>query len=204
MMVLAAAQLALAIALALLAWRGDHPAALAALAAALVTDAVQRLAARRGRAAAARQGAAARRGRAVAARLSRWAEAALWVALPAAGAWLRPDVIGAWPRSCVVIVAAVGVPLVFGFIKYGAVVRHGARAAAPALYIVAAAVALVVRTGPSWLVVVAALAAGAAALEEVAITALLPRAVGRVASVGAAWRLRRARFSDPDRLDELV
>lgn len=190
MVVLAAARLGLAIALVLLSWRGQAPAALAVLAAALAGDVAQRV--------------AARRGRAGGARLGRWSEAALWVALPAAGAWLRPDVVAAWPRSCAVIAAAVLVPLVFGFIKYGALVRHGARAAGPALYAVAGAVALVVHGGPSWPVVLAALAAAAAGLEEIAITALLPQAVARVASIGAARRLRRERFSDPDLLDGLV
>ena len=119
------------------------------------------------------------------------AELALRVAIPLALAWLRPYLLETEPLSFWSIVAALAVPSAFAFIKYGRLPRYRTRAGLVAFYLAGGATLFLIATGATWPLRLAAVGLVVAALEEIAVTAVLPDARAPVRSLPAALRLRR-------------
>ncbi len=132
------------------------------------------------------------------ARLDSWADLATYAAVPLGAYWLRPDLVRDEAATFWVLVGAAAVPGARGFINYGALTSSHTRAAVIAAYLVGGAAIVVFAGGPTWPLRIAAAVLVAAALEAIAITAVLPRPVTMVRSLGAALRLRRERFADAD------
>lgn len=120
-----------------------------------------------------------------------FSDLAVRAAIPLALDWLRPYLLGTEPLTFWSIVAALAVPLAFAFIKYGRLPRYRTRVGVVAFYLAGGATLFLVATGATWPLRLAALALLVAALEEIAITALLPEPRGPVRSLRAALRLRR-------------
>jgi cardiolipin synthase len=178
-------RLALAAALLALAWIGWPGVFAIALAVALATDLLDGQLAR---------AQPPRRS----ARLASWAHLATYAGLPLCAYWLRPDLIHSEAVAFWSVVVALAAPAVHGFIKYGALARLPTRAAVVAGYAIGGAAILLFAGGPTWPLRVAAAALAAAALEEMAITALLPRPMSAVRTLPAALKLRREQFVDDD------
>jgi len=118
-------------------------------------------------------------------------ELALRAAVPLALAWLRPYLLATEPLSFWSIVAAVALPAAFAFIKYGRLPRYRTRAGRVAFYLAGGATLFLIATGATWPLRLAAFGLVVAALEEIAVTAVLPEPRAPVRSLAAALRLRR-------------
>jgi len=125
------------------------------------------------------------------ARAAAWSELATRAAIPLGLYWLRPYLLATEPESFWLTVAALAVPLVYAFVKYGRAPRYRTRAAVIAVYLSAGATLFLVATGATWPFRVAALALVLAALEEIAVTTVLAAPRQPVRSLRAALRLRR-------------
>ena len=132
------------------------------------------------------------------ARLAASTDLATYTSLPLCAWWLRPDLVQADAVTFWALVAAFAVPVAFHFIKYGELTAAPARAASIAAHVVAGAAAILFGLGPIWPLYIAAALLVAAALEQVAITALLPRPIGEARSLPMALRIRRESFLDAD------
>ncbi len=118
-------------------------------------------------------------------------ELALRAAIPLALAWLRPYLLDTEPVSVWSIVAALAVPIAFAFIKYGRLPRYRTRAGLVAFYLAGGATLFLIATGATWPLRLAAIGLVVAALEEIAVTAVLPDPRAPIRSLPAALRLRR-------------
>jgi CDP-diacylglycerol--glycerol-3-phosphate 3-phosphatidyltransferase len=176
-----ATRLALVPVLLLLA-AADHPAAfVAVLAGAFATDAIDGWLARRFRLESP-----------LGAKLDSRADMALWLSLPIATWLLRPEFVRAEAASIGVLLASLALPLAAGLAKFRAVPSYHTWLAKGTAIVLAGAMLSIYLGGPLWPFRVATALAVASALEEVAITALLPRPHTDVRTWRAAQRLRSA------------
>jgi CDP-diacylglycerol--glycerol-3-phosphate 3-phosphatidyltransferase len=174
-----ATRLALVPVLLLLA-AANHPTAfVAVLAAAFATDAIDGWLARR-----------LRLESALGAKLDSRADLALWLSLPIATALLRPEFVRAELASIGVLLASLALPLAAGLAKFRAVPSYHTWLAKGTAIALAGAMLSIHLGGPLWPLRLATALAVASALEEVAITALLPRLHADVRSWRAALRVR--------------
>ncbi|HEY8146255.1 MAG TPA: hypothetical protein VIG06_26420 [Kofleriaceae bacterium] len=125
------------------------------------------------------------------ARALAWSELATRAAIPLGLYWLRPYLLETEPVAYWGTVAALAVPVAGAFVKYGRAPRYRTRAGVIAVYLSAGAALFLVATGATWPFRVAALAVAASALEEIAITLVLPEPRAPVRSLREALRLRR-------------
>jgi hypothetical protein len=121
-----------------------------------------------------------------------WSELATRAAVPLALFWLRPYLLETEPVAFWSAVAALAVPVACAFIKYGRAPRYRTRVGVVVLYVAAGAALFLVATGATWPFRVASFALLVAALEEIAITLVLPRPHAPVRSLLTALRLRAA------------
>jgi cardiolipin synthase (CMP-forming) len=131
------------------------------------------------------------------ARLEPWAAAVAIASVPLGSTWLRPELAHSDALTYWGLVAAIAVPIIFAFIKYGTVSGYRARAARIAACVVMGAAALLFAGGPMWPLRLATALLAVAALEEIAIIALLPRPAP-AASLPIALRVRRQQMADAD------
>lgn len=167
--------------LLLLAWQGRATAFGVVLLLAFASDALDGFLARR-------LGLASPRG----ARLDSLGDLAFWSVIPFAVAWLRPDLLVAAAPEVAVLVGCLVVPTVVGLVRFRRFTSYhtwGAKLTAVGL---SATLLALFAGAPPWLLRPIAAVAALSALEELAITALLPRWRSDVPSVVHAWRLRDA------------
>jgi len=126
------------------------------------------------------------------ARAAAWSELATRAAIPLGLFWLRPYLLETEPVGFWSTVAALAIPIAYMFIKYGRAPRYRTRAAVIAVYLSAGASLFLIATGATWPFRLAAVALVVAALEEIAITIVLPEPQGPVRSLRAALRQRQS------------
>jgi hypothetical protein len=80
-------------------------------------------------------------------RAAAWSELATRAAIPLGLYWLRPYLLVTEPQSFWLTVAALAVPLVYAFVKFGRAPRYRTRAAVIAVYLSAGATLFLVATG---------------------------------------------------------
>jgi cardiolipin synthase len=131
------------------------------------------------------------------ARLDAWATVAAFASVPLGSYWLRPELIHTDAIAYWGLVAAIAAPITFAFIKYGMVAGFRARAASIAACVVMGAAALLFAGGPMWPLRLATALLAIAALEDIAIIAVLPRPAA-AASLPIALRVRRQQMADAD------
>jgi hypothetical protein len=131
------------------------------------------------------------------ARLDAWATVAAFASVPLGCYWLSPGLIHSDAIAYWGLVAAIAVPITFAFIKYGMVDGYRARAASIAACVVIGAAALLFAGGPVWPLHLATALLAVAALEDIAIVAVLPRPAP-AASLPIALRIRREQMADAD------
>jgi CDP-diacylglycerol--glycerol-3-phosphate 3-phosphatidyltransferase len=132
------------------------------------------------------------------ARLDSWGDLSTYACVPLCAYWLRPELVQDEAATFWTIVGAFAVPVVFAFIKYGALTSYHTRGTVLASYLVGGGLLLLFAGGPIWPMRIAAAVLVAAELEEIAITALLPEPVTLVGSLRRAVKLRRESFADHD------
>jgi phosphatidylglycerophosphate synthase len=123
-------------------------------------------------------------------KLDSWGDFALYMTVPLDAWWLRPDFVRSEAACFVAIVAAYTVPVAIGFFKYWRLTSYHTRGAVLAAYAVGGASFVMFAGGPSWPLRAAAAFLVLAELEEIAITAVLPRWTPNVRTLGHALRRR--------------
>ncbi len=176
---LSALRIALAPALVALAWLGLASWFLAALAAALISDALD--------------GAAARRlgvSSSLGAQLDSAGDLLIWGVLPLGAWWLWPDAVSGQAPWVALVLVAFSVPTLVGLARYGRPTSFHTRSAKASAIAMGPAVLLLVVGGIAWPFHAASVLLTLSALEELAITGVLPRWRSDVPSLCHALRLR--------------
>ena len=176
-----ATRLALVPVLLLLAAAGAPNAFVAVLTAAFATDAIDGFLARRFRLESP-----------LGAKLDSRADMALWLSLPVATWLLRPDFVRAEIAPIALLLASLALPLVAGVAKFRRAPSYHTWLAKGTSVVLAGALLSIYLDGPLWPFQLATALAVLSALEEVAITALLPELRCDVRSWRAARRIRHS------------
>lgn len=124
------------------------------------------------------------------AKLDSWADAATWLALLPCAWWLRPEVLRAEAPWLIAGLACFLASIGFGFVKYRRLISYHTWGAKALSVIVAVTVLVFFAGGPGWVFHVAMPFVMLSALEEMAITTLLPTWRANVPSLWHAWRSR--------------
>ena len=175
-----ATRLALVPVLLLLAAADAPTAFVALLAIAFATDAIDGFLARRFKLESA-----------LGAKLDSRADLALWLSLPVATWLLRPDFVRAELAWIAVLLASLALPLGAGLAKFRRVPSYHTWLAKGTAIALAGAMLSVFLDGPLWPLRLAPALAVACAIEEVAITALLPELRADVRTWRAALAIRK-------------
>ena len=126
------------------------------------------------------------------ARLDSAADCAFYLAAPL-GAWAAFPVIRAEQGvTTAVILASYALPVLYGFQKYRRLTAYHTLAARAVGALLPAGFVLLLAAGEDWLLHAAAVVLALSAMEEIAITASLPRWRTNVPSLRAAHRLGRS------------
>jgi len=173
-------RIALAPVLVALAWAGALHAFIAGLALALVTDIADGKIARA-------LGQTSLRG----AQLDSWGDLLLYVAVPIAAVWLRPELVRSERAWFAVAVAAAFVPVGVGLVRFQRPTSYHTRATKVAAYLLGGAALAAFAAAWVWPFRVATLVFVAAQIEEIAITLTLPAWHADVRSLADARAIRR-------------
>ncbi|MEK7707386.1 MAG: CDP-alcohol phosphatidyltransferase family protein, partial [Verrucomicrobiota bacterium] len=128
--------------------------------------------------------------------LDSWADFATYLALPFCGWWLRPDVLRAEAPFLITTVFFYLAAIVFGFLKYRRLTSYHTWSSKALAILVVAVVLTFFLGGPGWPFRVLAPLAVLSLLEEIAITALLPKWYANVPSL---WHARQIKFRSDGR-----
>jgi CDP-diacylglycerol--glycerol-3-phosphate 3-phosphatidyltransferase len=157
-------RLGLVPALVALAWAGAEGPFLVCLVAGFASDVADGFLARR-------TGSASELG----ARLDSWGDLALFGSLPLCAWLLWPEVMTAEARFLVVAVTAFVAPMLLGFARFGRLTSYHTWGAKLTSWLMGAGALVLFSGGPAWPFHVATVVLVAEALEEMAITVVLPR-----------------------------
>ena len=177
---LSALRIVLAPVLLALAWYGAHQAFLVVLVVTLVSDIIDGKLARW-----------LKETSEFGARLDSWGDLATYTTVPLCGVWLRPEIVAGEAPYFAMVVGGYVVPVVIGFLRFRTLTSYHTRGAVLSAYLVGAAAIVIFANGPTWPFRAAACVLVLAELEEIAITAVLPRPVTNVSGIRRALALRR-------------
>ncbi len=164
-----------------LAWNEQRVAFLFAFAAALASDVADGFVARR-------TGATSELG----AKLDSWGDLASYLVLPISAWWLWPERILAQLALVAIALVAFLAPTLVGLLKFRRLTSYHTRAAKLSAIVMGAGLLLYLGAGVAWLFQVAVLLLVIEAIEEIAITTVLPAWRANVPSIFAALRISRA------------
>jgi phosphatidylglycerophosphate synthase len=173
-------RLLLAPVLAIVAWLGHPVLFLVCLTVALASDAIDGWLARR-------LGQTSELGT----KLDSWADFALCLCVPLGSWWLWPDVVRREAIFVGVAILGYTVPGMFGLLKYHRLPSYHTRIAKLAAVLMGFSVLILLNGGAAWPFRVSTLVVLMAALEEIAITAVLPHWTSNVASLMQAIEIFR-------------
>ncbi len=124
------------------------------------------------------------------AKLDSWADAATWLMLPLCGWWLHPEALRAEAPWLAAGLGSFLASIAFGFIKYQRLISYHTWGAKALTVVVGVAAVVFFATGHGWVFRVAMPFVMLSALEEMAITTVLPQWQANVPSLWHAWRRR--------------
>jgi CDP-diacylglycerol--glycerol-3-phosphate 3-phosphatidyltransferase len=169
-----------------LAWNGMGAAFLVALVVSLTSDVLDGWIARK-------SGGATPLG----AKLDSWGDLATYVSLPLFAWWLWPEVLRAEAPFMVAGLLAYFAPIAAGLIRWRRITSYHTWAAKGTSVVMGAALLCLFAGGPAWPFQVAVVLLVLEALEELAITATLPRLHSDVPSLWHALRIRSSERPRP-------
>lgn len=178
---LSALRIAAVPALALLAWHGHASAFVALLALTLLSDVADGIVARH-------HGVESPLG----AKLDSWGDLAIYTTLPLFAWWLWPEVLRAESRWLALALFAYFVPTLAGLARFRRLTSYHTWMAKATAVLMGAGALVLFSGGPSWPFHLATLVLCIEALEELCITAVLPRWTSDVRSLRQALRLQAA------------
>lgn len=163
-----------------LAWSGRAGAFLALLGAAFLSDSVDGWLARR-----------LRQESVTGARLDTWGDVATYTSLPICAWWLWPDIMRREAAFVVPVLTSFFAPIVYACVKYGRITSYHTWTAKLASIAMSVSVVLLFAHVTPWPFRLCAVVPVLAALEEMAITTILPEWRADIPSFWHARRLRR-------------
>ncbi len=166
--------------LLVLAWHGQRTAFLVLLAAAFVSDAVDGYLARR-------LGHASELG----ARLDSLCDVTIYITIPVGAWWLWPDLVRREATYFAILVACLVGPGLAALVKFGRLTSYHTWLVKTAVFLTGSSMLVLLAGGPGWPFHLAVPVCVLAALEEMAITWVLPEPRSNVRSVWHATRPRR-------------
>jgi phosphatidylserine synthase len=122
------------------------------------------------------------------AKLDSWGDLATYSVLPLGVGWLWPELVVAELRFVAVALVAYALPILFGLVKFRRLTSYHTWGAKASSVVMGVALLVLLTAGPAWLFHAAAVLLGAEAIEEIAITWLLPR---WEADVLTCWHARQ-------------
>lgn len=125
------------------------------------------------------------------AKLDSWGDFALYMTLPLCAWWLWPDLIRREAAFVVAVVACYTVPVLFGFLKFRRLTSYHTWGAKLSAWLLSASALLLFAGGPAWPFRLAVAVLVLAELEEIAVTAVLPRWRANVPTIFHALRIVR-------------
>jgi phosphatidylglycerophosphate synthase len=132
------------------------------------------------------------------ARLDSLADVSTSLALPFCAWWLRPDVILREKSVLLLGLSFFIASLAFGFIKYHRLLSYHTWGNKFVFVVMAVTLPVIFAGGPGWLLRIAMPLVVVSQIEEMAITALLPRWRADVPSLWHALQIKRSAVPDPD------
>jgi phosphatidylglycerophosphate synthase len=135
------------------------------------------------------------------AKLDSWADMATWLMLPLCAWLLRPDVLraeGVW------LVGGIGcyiASILFGFAKYRRLVSYHTWGAKALSWLVGAAVLVFFANGPGWVFRIVMPIVALSAIEEMAMTVMLPTWHANVPTLWHALKRRKVGRKRPTEVD---
>lgn len=164
-------------ALLALAWHGHAMAFLVLLGVAFVSDAADGFIARR-----------LRLDSELGAKLDSAADWVIYSVIPIAAWWLWPELVKREVFFVVLVIVSYTVPVAWGLIKFGVVTSYHTRSVKLAAALMGITVIVFFGGGPAWPFRIAAVMCILAALEEIAITTVLPQQKRNIPSLWHALR----------------
>jgi len=137
---------------------------------------------------------------ALGAKLDSWGDLTVCVCAPLGAWWLWSDVLRREGVFFAILLVSYAVPTLFGLVRYGRLPSYHTYLGKLAAVLMAPAALLLLSRGPAWPFRVAALVVMLEALEETAMTALLPRWTSDVSGLPRAVAIRRELLQDSDTL----
>jgi cardiolipin synthase len=125
------------------------------------------------------------------AKLDSWGDFAIYMTVPICAWWLWPDLIRREAPFVIAVVASYTVPVTLGFLKYGRLTSYHTWGAKLSAVLIGSTALLLFAGGPAWPFHIATPVLVLAELEEIAITAVLPKWRSNVPSFWHAIRLTR-------------
>jgi CDP-diacylglycerol--glycerol-3-phosphate 3-phosphatidyltransferase len=125
------------------------------------------------------------------AKLDSWADMATWLVLPFCAWWLRPEVLREEAVWLVVGIGAYLGSILLGFAKYHRLISYHTWGAKALAWLVGAAVLVFFANGPGWVFRIVMPVVALSAVEEMAMTILLPTRQTNVPTFWHALKLRR-------------
>ena len=177
---LSAFRLVAAPVLLVLAWTGQADAFLVLLVASFASDVLDGQIARR-------MNVASETG----AKLDSWGDLATYGVLPFAVYWLWPELVRAEWKFVAAVLVAYLLPIAIGWIKFKRLTSYHTWGAKASAIVMGAALLVLFAGGPSWPFHAAAVLLIAEAIEELAITSVLPRWTSDVPTLFHARRIAK-------------
>ena len=177
--ILSGSRLVIAPILLCAAWFDDPRVFLSSLVIALATDAVDGWVSRR-----------LNQTSELGTKLDSWGDLALCVCVPLGVWWLWPDLVRRESFFVAAVLVSYTAPGLFGLIKYRRVPSYHTRIAKIAAVLMGPSALILFLGGPAWPFRLSTFVVMIEALEEIAITALLPRWRSNVSGLAAALAIR--------------
>ncbi|NOT27722.1 MAG: CDP-alcohol phosphatidyltransferase family protein [Acidobacteria bacterium] len=177
--VLSGSRLVIAPLLLFAAWSGYTRLFLSSLVIALATDAVDGWVSRR-----------LNQTSELGTKLDSWGDLALCFCVPLGVWWLWPDLVRRESLFVMAVLASYTIPGLFGLIKYRRIPSYHTRIAKIAAVLMGPSALILFLGGPAWPFHLSTLVVIVEALEEIAMTALLPRWRSNVSGLAAALAIR--------------
>ena len=125
------------------------------------------------------------------AKLDSWGDLATYGVLPFGVYWLWPELIAAEWRYVALVFVAYTLPIAIGLMKFRRLTSYHTWGAKASAIVMGAALLILFAGGPSWPFHAASILLVAEAIEELAITSVLPRWVSDVPTLWHARRIAR-------------
>jgi cardiolipin synthase len=122
------------------------------------------------------------------------ADRLVYLAMPICAYWLRPELYREETIAIIVLLSCFVLPLLISFIKFGKLSSYHTLSSKVAAFVFAVCMITVFSNGPSFTLKISAIVFVFAALQDIAITYLLPQPVTNIRSIVHAKKIINERW----------